>query len=177
MPNKYQLETRRCRLIPFSIKDFELFHCLNNTDTFIRKYIWDNEIIDLATVNEILAQNQKHFEQDQYGIWKLEFKENRKIIGYVGLWHFFDEPQPQLIYALLEAYTGHGLATETARCVLQYVFYQLKFNYLIAATDEPNLASQKVAQAIGMNFVEKRIENSKPILFYKIEKLDFGKIQ
>ena len=154
----------RLQLIPFNTNDVSKFHSLN-TNSFIRKFMWDDEIISLDTAQEIIIQNKKYFEENQYGIWKIILLSTEETIGYTGLWYFFDEPQPQLIYALLEPYTGQGLATEAARLIIEYAFKSLNFSYLIAATDEPHLASQKVAERLGMNFLEKRIENEKPTIF------------
>lgn len=162
------IDTDRLSLLPFSEEEASLFHKLN-TDAFIRKYMWDDETIDQNTVQEILVQNKKHFAEDAYGIWKIQLKENHGIIGYVGLWYFFDEPQPQLIYALLEAHTQKGYATEASLAIIHYAFNQLGFTYLMAATDEPHQASQQVAKRVGMSFVEKRMENGKPTLFFRIE--------
>lgn len=159
--------SKRLSLIPFNLDDVKLFYQLN-TDAFIRKFMWDDVMITLETAQEIILQNQKHFQEDQYGIWKIILPDQEEVIGYTGLWYFFDEPQPQLIYAILEPYTGQGLATEAAQVVLNYAFEQLDFSYLIAATDEPHQASQKVAERLGMKLFEKRIENEKPTLFYKL---------
>ena len=41
----FKLETNRLTLIPFKNSDKTLFHKLN-TDTFVRKYLWDDEIIE-----------------------------------------------------------------------------------------------------------------------------------
>lgn len=90
-------------------------------------------------------------------------------MGYAGLWYFFEEPQPQLIYALLEQFTRRGYAREAGTSIIQYAFEKLGFEYLTAATDEPHNASKKVMLSLGMEFVEKRIENNKPTLFYRIE--------
>ncbi|MEM7183287.1 MAG: GNAT family N-acetyltransferase [Spirochaetota bacterium] len=163
------IATQRTDLIPFSQNEETLFLSLNQ-DEFIRKYMWDDEIISQQMSKDILAQNESLFTQDRYGIWKIEKRDSKEIIGYVGLWYFFAEKQPQLIYALLEAFTGRGYATEVSQAILDYTFEKLKFNYLIAATDEPHIASQKVAERLGMSFQEKRIENGKPTLFYKITK-------
>lgn len=164
----YTINTERLKLIPFSLEDSTLFQDLNNLP-FIRKYMWDDEKIDYKTSKEIIHQNDKHFKEDGYGIWKIHLKENSEIIGYVGLWYFFDEPQPQLIYAILEEYTGSGYATEASSSIINYAFEKLEFSYLIAATDEPHLSSQKVATRLGMSLLEKRIVNNKSTLFYKIE--------
>lgn len=161
-------ETKRLRLIPFGPGDVHLFHQLN-TDPFVRKYMWDDEIIPWEAAEEVIQKNEAYFKEEAYGIWKIALRETGQIIGYTGLWFFFKEAQPQLIYALLEAFTGRGLAQEAARVIVDYSF-QLGFDYLIAATDPPNIPSQKVAEQLGMHFFEERIEHAKPTLFYRIEK-------
>jgi len=165
----FQLNTERLILSPFTLEDDALFLRLNN-DAFIRKYMWDDELINEATAKEIIAQNEKYFKENKYGIWKIQLKGQTIILGYVGLWFFFDEPQPQLIYALLQPNTKKGYAREASSAIMKYAFESLGFDYLIAATDEPHAESQKVAKALGMAFVEKRIENEKPTLFFRIDK-------
>ena len=64
-------------------------------------------------------------------------KETNEVIGYTGLWYFFNEKQPQLIYALLKQFTKRGYALEASKAIIQYSFNTLGFQYLIAATDEP----------------------------------------
>ena len=166
---QFGLETKRLQLIPFIPEDAKEFQLLNN-DTFIQKYLWDDEIVDAITADDIMDRNIAYFEEKQFGLWKIRQKGRKAIIGYVGLWYFFDEPQPQLIYALLKPFTQKGYATEASSAVLKYAFEDLGLTYLIAATDEPHLASQKVAQRLGMSFVEKRMEDNRPTLFYRIEK-------
>lgn len=163
------LQTQRITLLPFKAEDLSLFHQLN-IDPFIRKYLWDDEIIPLNLSKEILQTNERYFKERNYGLWKIILKASNEVIGYTGLWFFFEEPQPQLIYAIQEAHTGKGLATEAAKTIIDYTFNELKFDYLIAATDEPHLSSQKVAQRLGMHLSEKRLENDKPTLFYRIER-------
>ncbi len=163
------LTTERLELIPFTTKDEELFHRIN-TDPFVRKLLWDDEVIGQEVSKEIMGKNEAHFREDAYGLWKILSKDSKEVIGYAGLWFFFDEPQPQLIYAILEAFTKKGYATEASRAVIDYTFNQLGFSYLLAATDESHTESQSVAQRLGMKFTEKRIENEKPTLFFRIDK-------
>jgi len=165
---KHKILTERIVLAPFIYQDHELFYKLN-IDPYISKFMWDNESISIDTAKTILRKNDGHFEKDNFGIWKVNLKETDELIGYTGLWYFFNEQQPQLIYALLKKFTKKGYAVEFSRAIIQYAFKTLNFKYLIAATDEPNLDSQKVAARLGMKFYEKRIENDKPTLFFKIE--------
>ena len=132
--------------------------------------MWDDEQIDLETANEIMTKNDQHFNDNQYGIWKIKLKTEDELIGYVGLWYFFEEPQPQLIYALLEKYTKKGFAKEASLAIIDYAFNKLGFKYIVAATDEGHQASQNVAKNLVMSVVEKRIENGKPTLFYRIDR-------
>ncbi len=166
---KHVLTTTRLSLVPFGTEDQSIFQELN-TDPFICKYMWDGSPIDMDTAKEVISANKKLFDDHDYGIWKVFLKSNHELIGYAGLWYFFDEPQPQLIYALLESLTKQGLATEAAKAIIDHAFSNLGFDYLIAATDKPHTASQKVATRLGMKFVEERLENGKPTLFYRIEK-------
>lgn len=166
---KYEILTERLILTPFCNGDYELFHQLN-TDPYIRKFMWDDEIISKETSKEIMQLNEDHFENDHFGIWKVTLKDTDELIGYTGLWYFFNEPQPQLIYALLKQFTKKGYAHEFAKAIIEYAFKNLDFKYLIAATDEPHLESQKVAKGLGMEFHEKRIEDDRPTLFFKIER-------
>ena len=165
----YELKTPRLHLIPFQEDELHLFHALNS-NAYIRKYLWDDQVISLETAKEALAQNKLHFEQDRYGIWKIKLTKEGEVIGFVGLWFFFDEAQPQLIYGLLEKFSGQGFATEAAGCLIDYAFNALGFEYLMAAMDEPHMASQNVAKRAGKQYIETKIENKKPTVFYRIDK-------
>ncbi len=162
-----QLTTARLILTPFQLEELDLFHRINS-DPYVRQFLWDDQVIAIAIAEDILTENQKLFDQHQYGLWKIALQDG-SIIGYTGLWFFFEEAQPQLIYALLPEYSQRGFATEAARRIITYAFDDLGFDYLMAATDEPHHASQKVAHRLGMDFIENRIEDDKPTLFYRID--------
>ena len=166
---KHEMFTERLVLTPFRYGDYDLFHQIN-IDPYVRKFMWDDEIITLDTAKEIMQENEGHFEKENFGIWKVALRPTDELIGYTGLWYFFNEQQPQLIYALLKQFTKQGYALESSKAIIEYSFKTLGFTYLIAATDEPHLESQKVAKGLGMKFHEKRIEDDRPTLFFKIEK-------
>ncbi|MEO1514781.1 MAG: GNAT family N-acetyltransferase [Bacteroidota bacterium] len=165
------LLTDRSILLPFVREDLSLFLQLN-TDPFVRQYLWDDEIISQQQADEILEQNMSYFKGDDFGLWKIVDKHSNAVLGYTGLWYFFEESQPQLIYILREIHTGRGLATECAGRIMRYAFERLGFSHLVAAMDESHHASQRVAERLGMQQVEKRLENGKPTLIYRIDKSD-----
>ncbi|MEM6840998.1 MAG: GNAT family N-acetyltransferase [Bacteroidota bacterium] len=161
------LPTSRLTLVPFEKKDVELLHTLF-THPYVRKYLWDNEIIPRAQTEDILDQNAALFQQHGWGLWKIQRQGDEEVIGLVGLWRFFGEERPQLLYALLPTYTGQGLATEAAWQLVSYAFNHLQFGELTAAMDEPNRASQKVAERLGMEVYDYRLEGERT-LFYRID--------
>jgi len=163
------LLTSRLKLIPFSQADQELLH-RTFTDPFVREFLWDDKVIPEAQTREILKQNDNHFQNDHWGLWKITQKTDEAYLGFTGLWYFFEEDQPQLLYGLLPNATSLGYATEASQAIIHYAFQELGFSYLIASCDPPNNASQKVIERLGMHFVEERTEQDILIAFYRLDR-------
>jgi ribosomal-protein-alanine N-acetyltransferase len=163
------LDTQRLQLKPILANELNTLHSIL-IDPYVRKYLCDDQVFSLQQTEEMLLQSQKLFEEQRFGLWFIETKNEQEIIGFVGLWYFFNESQPQLAYALLPKATKKGYATEAATKILDYCFNELGYQYLVASSDKPNLESHRVAQRLGMRKVEERIINGNPILFFRIER-------
>lgn len=163
------LRSLRLTLYPLTREDHRYFHDLN-VNPFVRKFLWGDQVISVDKTEEILQKNEDYFKERSFGLWKLESKINNRIIGYAGLWYFFDEHQPQLLYVVDQRFTRFGYATEASRCIINYAFEELSFSYLVATTDASHLVSQKVAMQAGMRFSEERMIEGRLTRFYKIEK-------
>ncbi len=124
----------------------------------------------MSLSGEILEESIQKFRQQKWGLWKIVLR--GKIIGYTGLWRFFNEEQPQLIFALLPDYTKQGYATESARCIVNYAFNVLDYEYLVAALDTENLDSAKVCRNLGMHLSSERKIDGKPTSFFTLKRLD-----
>ena len=163
-------ETQRLQLKPIDRSDRHTLHEIF-VDPFVRQYLCDDRIWSLEQVDEMLLENKRLFDEQKLGLWSIETKSNSKIIGFTGLWYFFEEEQPQLVYALLPHATGQGYATEAAQQILNYSFNELGYTYLLASTDRPNINSHQVAQRLGMYQIEERTidDNDKPIVFFRID--------
>lgn len=164
-----KLTTIRLILEPFSENTFDEVYDIF-TDPFVRMYLCDNRILDKEEVLSFLETSQKSFKDKQYGLWGLQVKGNEKLIGFAGLWNFFDESYPQLMYALLPDFTGKGYAKEASLKIIEYAFCGLGIPYLDASCDTPNKASHKTALAIGMKKVEEKSINNQPTTFYRIHR-------
>jgi len=164
------LETQRLLLKPILESELSTLHAIF-IDSYVRKYLCDGKILPLQQVEEMLTESQKNFKEKRFGLWFVETKSEKEIIGFVGLWDFFDEKQPQLVYALLPKATKKGYASEAATKILEYCFNELGYQYLLASCDQPNIESQKVAERIGMRKVDEKIVNGNPLVFFKVETL------
>ncbi|MCC5638666.1 GNAT family N-acetyltransferase [Nostoc sp. CHAB 5844] len=163
-------KTQRLALTPILESELSTLHLIV-TDSYVRRYLCDDQIFSLQQVEEMLKQSIKYFEEQRFGLWLIKIDSNNEVIGFVGLWYFFDEEQPQLIYALLPKALKKGYATEAATKIQEYCFDELGYKYVVASCDLPNLESQKVAQRLGMKKVKETIVNGNPIVFFRIDKL------
>jgi [ribosomal protein S5]-alanine N-acetyltransferase len=163
------LETSRLILKPTLAEDLETLHEIL-TDPFVRKYLCDDRIFSRQQTAEMLAESQRLFDSEKLGLWLVKTKDKKKIIGFVGLWYFFAEAQPQLAYALLPQATKQGYGTEAATKIIEYCFDRLGYDYLIASADRPNISSHELAKRLGMRQIEEKIINDNPTLFFRIDR-------
>jgi len=163
------LETERLELKPIPLEQLSLLHKIF-IDPYVRKYLCDDQTFSLEQIEAMLVESQLLFAEQKFGLWFIQTKQEKAIIGFVGLWYFFDESQPQLVYALLPESTKKGYATEAANKILEYCFEELDYLNLLATTDRNNLNSKKLAIRIGMKEIEERIVNGSSITFFKITK-------
>lgn len=162
------LETERQILEPFSDGNFEEAYSIFINDS-VKKYLFDEITLSRDEVLEFLKTSQETFNDKKYGLWINTLKTSKKQVGFTGLWHFFDEDLPQLIYALLPEHTGKGYAKEASLKIMNYAFVDLKFPYLDASCDAPNIASHKTALSLGMKKLKEETINGLPTVFYRKE--------
>lgn len=165
MLKDHRIETGRLTLLPLCQYDLDWFVAFNGLPE-IRKHLWDDNVLSHSDAENILKQNKAHFDDDDYGLWKALLRND--VVGYYGLWHFFGEPRPQLVYATAPGFSGCGFAVEASKAIADYAFSRLGFDYLDAATDAANEASQFVARKIGMTFHSERMEDGKPTIFFRL---------
>lgn len=146
----FTLQTNRLTLTPFAQADLPELHALF-TNPDVRRYLLDDLIVEWDWTVDVVEKSATMFRDLGYGLWAVRETGQRPIIGFCGYWRFEHLPHPlQLIYGLLPAWWGGGLATEAARTVMDYGFQTIGFTGIIAATDPPNQASVRVMERLGM---------------------------
>lgn len=160
------------------MKDLNDLHALYN-DPDIRRYFPDGVLSIEETREELEWYLHGHPDNPDLGLWATVHKETGKFIGRCGLlpWTIEGREEVEIAYLLDKAVWHQGLATEAANGLLQYGFEKLKLSRLICLMDPQNIASQRVAEKIGMT-LEKMVDgiagDNFPTLIYSINKPNAG---
>lgn len=152
------LETERLFLRRLILDDLDSLFKLYS-DPEIRKYFPEGVLNYEETKEELEWHMNGHPHHPELGLWATVHKETGKFIGRCGLlpWTLDGQDEVEIAYLLDKAYWKQGLATEAAQGILRYGFEQLNLSRLICMIDPGNIASQRVAERIGMTF-EKKVD-------------------
>jgi RimJ/RimL family protein N-acetyltransferase len=168
------LETNRLILRRQIMEDLDALWALY-CNPEITKYIPDAPRSYEEAKEELEWFMNGHPRRPELGLWATIHKGTGKFIGRCGLlpWTIEEQQEVEVAYTLAQDYWGQGLATEAAKGILQYGFEQLHLSRLICLIDPENIASQRVAEKIGMT-LEKKVDgidgDNSPTLIYSIGK-------
>ena len=168
------LETKRLILRHQVIEDLDdlwAVYCNPN----ITKYIPDAPRSREDAQLELEWHMHGHPRHPELGLWATVYKETGKFIGRCGLlpWEINNKLEIEVAYLLDRNFWHQGLATEAAKGILTYAFNNLYLHRIICLMHPDNIASQKVAERIGMT-LEGKVNgiagDDFPTLIYSIDK-------
>ena len=171
---KIILETNRLILRRQVLEDLDALWALY-CDPEITKYIPDAPRSYEEAREELEWHKNGHPRNPELGLWATIHKETGRFIGRCGLLPCTIEGQQEVevAYTIAQEYWGQGLATEAAQAILHHGVEQLHLPRLICLIDPENIASQKVAEKIGMT-LERKVDgidgDGIPTLIYSINK-------
>lgn len=168
------LETPRLILRHLVLDDLDALFALYS-DPEIRKYFPDGVKSHEDTREELEWYLNGHPEHPKIGLWATVHKETGKFIGRCGLlpWEIDSRLEIEVAYLLDKKFWHQGLATEAATGILAYAFDTLNLSRIICLMHPDNIASQRVAQRIGMileGSVDDIAADNFPTLIYAINK-------
>jgi len=170
-PGKIILETKRLVLRHQVIEDLDALWALY-CDPEITKYIPDASRSREEAREELEWHMNGHPRFPELGLWATILKETGMFIGRCGLlpWTIDGQQEVEVAYTIAREYWGQGLATEAAQAILNYGFEKLGLSRLICLIDSENVASQRVAEKVGMSFEKEGRDEVGPFLIYSINK-------
>lgn len=165
------LETKRLILRHLVMDDLDELYALYR-DPEITRYIPDAPRSREEAQEELEWHMHGHPRHPELGLWATIHKETGKFIGRCGLlpWEIDGQQEVEVAYTIARAYWRQGLGSEAAQAILQYGFEKLNLSRLICLVDEENIASQKVAEKMGMRFEKESRDETGPFWVYSINK-------
>ena len=125
---------------------------LLNQPSWIRN-IGDRGVRTLGDAERYIdTRMQESFRTLGYGMNVVELKGTREPIGLCGLVKRDALADPDLGFALLATYEGHGYALEAATAVMAHARTVLKIRRLLAITTPANERSEKLLARLGFAF-------------------------
>ena len=144
------LETARLRLRPFSLEDVENYYLGISSDADVMRYLPGGKPRQRSDAQWVVSYFMRHAELHGFGIWAVEEKASRRLIGHAGLEYIPGSEEVEIAYTLAKAYWGRGYATEAATEAIKFGFEAVNLAEIYGLAFLPNTASQKVMQKIGM---------------------------
>jgi RimJ/RimL family protein N-acetyltransferase len=144
------LATERLLLRPARIDDLDTW-CAISRDAEEAWFGAPSSTLEDARAN--LAKHIAHHGQHGFGLWAVELRATREMIGATGLTHLDDGPEIEVGYRFLREHWGNGYATEAALAAIGFGLDELRLERIVAVTLPTNRASQDVMEKCGLTFV------------------------
>ena len=84
-----------------------------------------------------------------YGVFALAERNSNRFVGFAGVLHPPDWPEPELAYSLDQAFWGQGYAVEAAAAARDWAFANCGMERLASFILPDNARSVRVAQTLG----------------------------
>ncbi len=159
------LQTPRLAIRRFTEADAALILELNS-DPDILKYVHEPTIKTIEQAKIILQDIILPQYKNNLGRWAIHTKDNMEFIGWCGLKYQSWTDEIDLGYRFMQKAWGKGYATEAAQHSLDYGFKTLNLKLITGRAHIENIASYKVLEKIGMEFIGEGIVDDCPVRTY-----------
>ncbi|WGK65186.1 GNAT family N-acetyltransferase [Croceiramulus getboli] len=166
------LETERTYLRPFRPEDADGLFELHQAEE-ISRFTKDRPFPDREAALEFIT-HYDHYQKYGLGRWAVIHKGNEEFLGWCGLHYDPGSRKIDLGYRLIKRFWGQGLASETARAVLDHAFDQMHYPVLWAHAHVDNVASQRILEKLGFQKKMQRSDEGVPIFTYRIANPDYA---
>ena len=165
------LETERLLLRHLEPGDLDDLWAIYS-DPAISQFIPDIARTRDETVAELKWFQNGHPRHPELGLWATVLKVDGCFIGRCGLlpWTFDGQFDVEVAFTIAQVHWGQGLATEAALAIRDHAFHTLGLTRLICLIEHGNVASQRVAEKIGMAFEKEGRDEIGPFQLYSMLK-------
>lgn len=125
---------------------------------------------------EWLRWNIASYETKGYGLWAVELKETKEVIGECGLTDQWIDGRPyfEITHHFKKSAWHEDYMLEATQAIIQYAFESLGAHAIVAIVRDVNIESMNVAIQNGMTILKRIIKEYKevqmPHYIFKIER-------
>jgi len=143
------IPSTRLRYEPLTLDRLDQFHSLVQ-DEHVRRYLMDGDVFPREWSEDRVRDSEALLARRGVGLWLAFENDTGALAGFCGFLVMPSvDPEPQLVYALFERFTGRGLATEMARASIAGARAHAGFTEIVAAVDHVNATSIRVLEKLG----------------------------
>ena len=173
MTTQSLFETERLFVRHFRPGDLDDFAALC-ADAEVMRYVGDGETLPRGEVARWLGVCQAKYATRGYGtsavLERAAGTSSGIFVGYCGVVRAPGNDFDELIYVFHKSAWGRGYAAEAGKAMLEYVFKRSPLTHIYATIYADNLASQRVAEKLGMRFEKEVAEPEGVVRFYVAER-------
>jgi len=168
---RLDLQTERMTFRPLTLNDLDQLAEIYS-DRYVMRFIYG--VHTREQTRQRILDNLTRYEEYGFGLWATILKTDEQLIGRCGLLpHTIDgRSEVEVAYTLARRYWGRGLATEAALAIRDYAFRTLPVDRVIAFVDVDNVASNRVAEKIGMRIERDVLFHGDPCNLYYVNRCD-----
>ncbi|MCF6295872.1 MAG: GNAT family N-acetyltransferase [Flavobacteriaceae bacterium] len=176
----FHIETERLilrEILPSDAKGmFEL-----DSNPIVHKYLGNKPVKIKQQAVDVIQFIRKQYKERGIGRWATIEKSSGGFVGWSGLKLNLDKKEElngrrnfyDIGYRFIPRFWGKGYATESSLAVLDYGFNDLNIKTIFGAAEIDNIASNKILQKIGLQFInEFRFEDG-IANWYELKKEDY----
>ncbi len=167
------LETERLIMRPLVESDVDDIFAMRS-DAEIMRFIREPQVRDESFDWIKLVSARWH--KDRLGFCAVIEKKTDFFLGWCGIWRLKETGEIEIGYAIDKAHWGKNFATEAAERFVRYAFEDLNAERLVAVARPENMASRRVMEKLGMQFVKIATFYGQSLVQYAISKDEFLKI-
>jgi RimJ/RimL family protein N-acetyltransferase len=121
-------------------------------------------------IKQFIEQRLISYLEYGFGLYAVVHKQNQELIGYCGFFIQSIEQQKEVEvgYRLARKYWGQGLATESAKAVVEYGQQRFNFQSFVCLIETENSRSIRVANKLGMTLEKKIIYHGLDVAMYSL---------
>ncbi|NIS81846.1 MAG: GNAT family N-acetyltransferase, partial [Anaerolineales bacterium] len=163
-------ETKRLLLRQFNEEDLDQFSEICADPAVMRYASFTGEPRTGAQAWSWICNMVGHWQLRGYGMWAVEEKKSRRLIGRIGIHYPEGFPDIEVGWMLGKLYWGKGYATEGASAAIEFGFRELKRDSFISLIVPDNKRSIRLAERLGEEFEEEIELQGHLLLLYRIHK-------